>query len=311
MKSNQKLRQYGSEALFEFCCDENSALGQVNAEYGVDHFRLTEANSDVSNPAQIKSLEKLVSLFPGSDLWGSIPCGPWSRWQGFNQSRLGTFREKLRKQRARSRNMLKNFIAVLSQGGHVSFEWPRDCYGCALPELASFIERHNLYEANTEANTDGCAHGMVEQDGVPHLNRWRIGTSCWKLAENLSAKRCTHSPGFKHSSIEGSKMSRTALYPKPMAYTIIHSLYPRASAVCAAMPVTPFVQHAAIHQPIERNDWHKHAGVQECVDGEVKELISKGTWDYEEVVPRKDLLARKEPLNIGYLMTLLSIKHFA
>ena len=217
--------------------------------------------------------------------------------------------------------MLKNFIAVaevvLSQGGHVSFEWPRDCYRWALPELASFIKPHNLYEANT----DGCACGMVDQDGVPHLRRWRIVTSCWKLAENLNAKRRTHPPGFKHSSIEGSKTSRTALYPKPMAYTIIHSLYPRASAECAAMPVTPFVQHvhvprdrgdsvyAAIHQPIERKDWHKHAGAQECIDGEAKGLISNRTWDYEEVVPRQDLLARKEPLNMGCLVTLLSIKH--
>ena len=68
--------------------------------------------------------------------------------------------------------------------------------------------------------------------------------------------------------------------------------------------------NAAIHQPIERKDWHKHAGAQECNDGKAKGLISNGTRDYEEVVPRKDLLARKEPLNIGRLMTLLSIKHF-
>ena len=59
---------------------------------------------------------------------------------------------------------------------------------------------------------------MVDQDGVPHLKRWRIVISCWKLAESLSAKRCTHLHGFKHS-IEGSKTNRTALYPKPMAYS--------------------------------------------------------------------------------------------
>ena len=68
--------------------------------------------------------------------------------------------------------------------------------------------------------------------------------------------------------------------------------------------------YAGIHHLIDRKDWGKHAGAQECIDGEARGLISNGTWDYQEVVSRKELLARKEPLNIGRLMTILSIKHF-
>ena len=120
---------------------------------------------------------------------------------------------------------------------------------------------------------------VVDQDCVPHLGRRKIVTSCWKLAENLSAKRCIHLPGFKHSSIEGSKTSRTALYPKPMAYTIIHSLYPRASAECAAMPVIPLVQHEQV--PADGGE-SVYPGAQECIDGEAKGLISNGAWSYVE-----------------------------
>ena len=43
----------------------------------------------------------------------------------------------------------------MNQGGHVSL----------LPELASFIECHNLYEANA----DGYDHGTVDKGGSPSL----------------------------------------------------------------------------------------------------------------------------------------------
>ena len=46
---NHLLRQVGSETMFEFCCDENSTLGQVNEEFGINHFRLTEKNSNVED----------------------------------------------------------------------------------------------------------------------------------------------------------------------------------------------------------------------------------------------------------------------
>ena len=181
---NHLLRQVGSETMFEFCCDEDSTLGQVNEEFGINHFRLTEKNSNVEDPKQVESLKKLVQLFPGCDLWGSIPCSPWSNWQTMNEHKLGEkFKAKLKRQRARSRRILRNFIAVaevvLSQGGHVAFEWPKNAAGWALPELIAFIKRHNLYEART----DGCAHGLCDKNGVPHLKPWRIITSCWKLAQ--------------------------------------------------------------------------------------------------------------------------------
>ncbi|CAE7029195.1 GIP [Symbiodinium natans] len=322
----KRNRRAEDATLFEFCCEPDSMLGQVNEENEINHFRLTESSSDMSCPKQTESLKKLVQLFPGCDLWGSIPCGPWSQLQHLNIARLGNgFREKLRKKRQRSRRILKNFISVaevvLAQGGHVSFEWPQGCSGWALPELTQFIQKHGLFTAVTH----GCAHGLMDDEGTPHKKPWRVVTSCWKLADNLNTKRCQHPPGFQHSTIEGSKTAKTAKYTRSMATTIVHSLYPHLSSQVAAMPVMPSSPHchvprtppkdqemiyAGIHHLIDRKDWGKHAGAQECIDGEAKGLISNGTWDYREVVSRRDLLARKEPLNIGRLMTILSIKHF-
>ena len=293
--------------MFEFCCDENSTLGQVNEELGINQFRLTEENSDVSNPQQVEPLKKLVQLFPGCDLWVSIPCGPWGNWQAMNERRWGRkFKDRVKKQRDRSRRVLQNFIAValaeivLSQGGHVAFEWPKSALGWALPELTSFVKRHNLYEART----DGCAYGLCDRDGVPHLKPWRVVTFTWRLAQNLDAKRCQHGPGFQHSTVEGSKTSKTALYPKSMASTIASSLCSKVSAERPAGPVTTFVQsshnqrvqddsiYAGIHHLIDRKDWRKHPGVQECSDGEARDLMSNNTWDFAEVVPRKAFMSR-------------------
>ena len=84
-----------------------------------------------------------------------------------------------------------------------------------------------------------------------------------------------------------------------------------------AMPVTPFEKHehamkecpphheedfAGICHLLDRKEWGKHAGAQECVDGEANGLVANCTWNYEDVVPRKELLERKTP-NMGRLMT--------
>lgn len=75
--------------LLEFCCDKDSTLGQANQEQGINHFRLSTQNSDLSDPWEVDSLCRIIKQFPGCDLWGSIPCGPWSQWQRVNKSQYG------------------------------------------------------------------------------------------------------------------------------------------------------------------------------------------------------------------------------
>ena len=146
----RKQKAKGEPTLFEFCCEEDSMLGQVNEEHGIHHFQLTQRNSDTTCPKRTESLKKLIGLFPGCDLWASIPCGPWSSLQHLNEARLGKeFKEALRKKRQGSRRILRNFISVaehvLAQGGHIGFEWTENASGWALPELVQFIKRNGLY----------------------------------------------------------------------------------------------------------------------------------------------------------------------
>ena len=56
---------------------------------------------------------------------------------------------------------------------------------------------------------------------------------------------------------------------------------------------------------LDRKDWHKHPGWEEAIAKE-----AGGTWNYDEVISREDLLKRKSPVHIRRLMTILSAKHW-
>ena len=90
----------------------------------------------------------------------------------------------------------------------MAFEWPRGNAGWKLPELVKFIAEHNLYVAEP----DGCALGLVDDHGEPHLKRWRVVTSSYKLARSLDAYRCQHPKDFHHSRLEGAKTPKSAFY---------------------------------------------------------------------------------------------------
>ena len=130
----RKKAAKGPEAMFEFCCSENSSLGKVHEEKGIMHFRLTKESNDLSDPDEIASLQKMLKQFPNATLWGSLPCDPWSKWQALNIAKYGSeFAKKLKKKRQLSRKMLKHFLEtaerVLCQGGHIAFEWPKGAKG--------------------------------------------------------------------------------------------------------------------------------------------------------------------------------------
>jgi hypothetical protein len=61
---------------------------------------------------------------------------------------------------------------------------------------------------------------------------------------------------------------------------------------------------------MESKEWHKYEGATEAIQKELDGILGNGTWSYDEVVPRDELMKRKEPLHIGRIMTILSIKHF-
>ena len=182
------------------------------------------------------------------------------------------------------------------------------------------------------AESEGCALGLVDSNGETHLKKWRIVTSSYLVARNLDVYMCTYGHDFKNSQHEGSKTPKSAFYPESMCQCISNSLYPSETV---AMPVIPKAgasslgaphQHvhamtaqpskskheenlrdpqdvyAGIHMLIDRKDWHKYPGSKEAIDKEASGILENGTWTSDEVVPKSELLKRKEPMNVGRLM---------
>ena len=80
---------------------------------------------------------------------------------------------------------------------------------------------------------DGCAFGMTSQKGEPLLKRWRIATSCGRLAKAMAQKRCRHEQGFVHGEISGGESPKSASYPDAMCETVAASITRNlSSAVC-------------------------------------------------------------------------------
>ena len=313
----RRIRSGKAHAMFEFCCSKDSNLGAVNESRGIPHFRLHREQTNLENDQDIQSLLTMLDQFKGADLWGSIPCGPWSPWQKMCLHRYGkSYAKKLKAKRATSKRLLANFIKVaervLHNGGHVAFEWPKFCDGWMLTELLQFIKKHDLYETCC----DGCAFGLTDKDGKPHKKTWRIVTSSRKLAKDLGMYRCQHSKDFKHSPLEGASTGRSAFYTEKMAQTISNSLYPEGDAV-PMMPTIPFVQSEhvprevplGVHQLIDRRDWGKYEGTGQAIKKELDGLLANEVWDCSKIISKDALLKSGEKYNLGRLMTILSIKH--
>ena len=312
----RRIRSGKKPVMFEFCCSKDSTLGKVNQSRGFEHFRLSRDVTDLEDPQQIASLLNQTNKFKGADLWASIPCGPWSPWQKMNLHRYGKkYKIKLAKKRKTSKKLLEHFLLVaenvIANGGHVSFEWPKQSEGWALPALLRFIKRHNMYETCC----NGCALGLVDKNGEPHKKTWRVVTTSMKLAVNLGGYQCKHPQGFKHSPLEGSETSRSAFYTEKMAQVISNSLYPDASVPC--MPTVPFVQSehvprsvpVGVHQVIDRRDWSKHPGAYEAIAKERDGLVANEVWLCDKIIPKEELLKSGKQYNLGRLMTILSVKH--
>ena len=126
------------------------------------------------------------------------------------------------------------------------------------------------------------------------------------------------SAGFQHSHLAGSKPPKSASYTDEMAQYISHSLYPEVVPSMPVKPMQPEPHHqptavevdAGIHVLIDRKDWHKHEGYLDAIKKERDGVLENGTWNYDEVVPRDELMKRKEHINIGRVMTVLSVKHW-
>ena len=154
--------------LIEFACEPDSKLSATMLEQGGDAIRVHKESFDILKNKDMTRLIEIVDQNPGCDLWGSIPCGPWSTWQYVNLSQYGPeFAVELNEARRTSMVMFAAFLRVAKRvrfkGGRIAFEWPRHCLGWKQPFMRRLIDDPNI----RCVDVDGCDFGMQTSDGVP------------------------------------------------------------------------------------------------------------------------------------------------
>ena len=98
-------------SIVEFACSPNSQIGNSAAEKGVSSVRLCKEICDLTTEEGLKfAFESLRGLSHPIHLHGALPCTPWSKWNVYNQHKLGRkFKEKIDGDKITSLKMLSNF----------------------------------------------------------------------------------------------------------------------------------------------------------------------------------------------------------
>jgi hypothetical protein len=246
--------------MYEVCCSPTSMLGNVAKEYNIPHVRFHKGEFDILNKSDCAELETQALGVKRPVLVVSLPCTDWTQWQQVNCHQYGeSFRKALFRRRVRSKIMLRNALAagdkVIAHGGGFLFEWPRNASGWKLDILLEFIQKHNLILVDFE----GCAVGLTDAEGIPHLKRWKFVTNNIRLENFFKVARRSHDADFKHSPITGSKTEKTGYYPRKMCQMIVNALFPaQTSSFIPAMPcqpVTPQTTHRE-HIDFSNNMFH-------------------------------------------------------
>ena len=116
------------KALFEYACDEHSAIGDVVMK------SVLKASGyrnliDLPDEGHVSQLITQADDHKTADAWVSLPCTDFTPWQHMNVHRHGwSFQQKLEKRRKQARKMFaqaKRFMKkILAEGGRVAIEWP-------------------------------------------------------------------------------------------------------------------------------------------------------------------------------------------
>ena len=333
VENKRKPRNIQKRWFVEFCCSAESSCKQVAEKLGLNYLGLSEEFGDLTDDQVFEQVEfwfqERMNLGEPIDLWGSIPCGPYSPLQHLNIAKQGEeFLVKLGKSREVTGVLLDRFatLAMIAEGsgGTISFEWPKGCEGWPLDEVIQMVVQFDM----VSSYPSGCGFGLVI-DGKRPLKPWRVVTTSKRLAAQMHRFRCKHPPGFRHDPIEGGRMaSQSGLYNKKMATAILTALYPEVTN--RGVPSMPTFQGAIaheekglimaqlalalVHQPISRSQLLNHPEGKTKIKEEADSMRALKVWDEQNEFGEVDQImreARKKgvAIHMAEMMLIGSIKN--
>ena len=233
----------GANVLIQITSHSHSRLIDVGATSGIRVIQVSCDQVDFCDPSVLDQLVLQVSGFPGCCLLGSLPGDGWQRKaNGF----------ELWKTQKYLLGFLQVAAVVMSNGGEVAIEFPRDSTCWMYTEMQAFQDQFNLKSVCFE----GCAFGITSLSGCPLKAPWRMLTTNRRLAQNLSVFECPHDHGTKHEGAH-SLWPRISFYPDMFFRTVLVSLYPFAEEFnLPALPCVP--SFPQVHREKDATSIHPH-----------------------------------------------------
>ena len=216
--------------LVEWCCGENSKLGQdKNKPRDTRVLRITESHdarlAETTRYA-IEEMRKYRDIL----LWGSIPCTGGSPWQHLNKRKPGGMK-RWRAHRQQWRKIWDQFEdaarACHRLGGHVVIEWPSLCDYWREARVQRLVSDLGL----EQVKIDGCAVGLKSVDNIPIRKPWTLKTAHEGILKSFAKRRC---PGKEkhpsHQSCEGKHTRPTEEYTDYFA-RLVHGAFQNAPRI--------------------------------------------------------------------------------
>jgi hypothetical protein len=197
--------------LIEFCCGNNSRIGQKWKESkGCRVERITEEHDVTTEHGLQHTLDIIANCHgPNTVLVAAMPCTGGSPWQNFNKQ-FPRAREKIRNHIRVFKKIFASFLtcarALRAKGGHVVNEWPRFCSYWRLPMVRAAFELGIMYEAQV----DGCSVGLVNSEGKPIKKPWTFKATSPTIISHLQSCKCPRD--HEHAPCAGKETKRTEGY---------------------------------------------------------------------------------------------------
>ena len=321
------------EWFVEFCCSPNSSCCKVAEQLGINYLGLSE---DFGNLLDDQVFEQVEYWFHERaqhqeriNLFGSIPCGPFSALQNLNLHIQGErFQGYLQDERGKSLELVRRFhhlskLAVQS-GGSTSFEWPKNCQGWREPTVLNYVMDFNLFASYPT----GCGFDLTIKGKKP-LKEWRVVTTSPRLAAELNRYKCHHSKDHKHDPTEGGGLAAlSGFYNLKMASVIVSSLCPDTvmNGVPSLTTVGGVLAHeerglwmaqlvlAMVHKPLTRDEINRSPEAKAKLQEEAAEFRRMGVWDESTLIEVDDLISSSQKshqkIHIAEMMPVCHIKGF-
>ena len=343
----RKLNDISNRKLLEFCCSEDSRLGNRRyVELGCQVVRLT-VKHDLTTKEGVDVALKAVHDTPEGKylhLWGSLPCTGGSPWQRINRARGPATAEKIDLHREQCLKLLEGFCQVaeevVARGGDISFEWPTSCSFWDEPDVVNMIQRYSM----NKVHMHGCAAGLKsEKTDRPIKKPWTIASTSPVMLDELSKFRCPGPPEHEeHEPCAGQETKKTELYTSIMTDSIHTAVREEALAYRArhAISLVGIVdgEHdealkelgelanppghrekmgpeglwcAMITKTLEPGDpLNRHPDALKAIGDELSELRKIRTWDEAHPIEASEVCAKYPGAHLARIFPIIGIKHF-